>query len=326
MTTDNEPGPDLLPTLHTGAPIVVARSGAELVEVSERYYTGVFSGAIVLVALSALFALALLPTRKSVPSTLPPVTIVLAVLLVLSAPVTLRRSTMLYQLLRRQPALELVLVVAAAALVAYPLRSELWWPSCGLLMLLATLAPLPRALGYCLTVLLANLAAHILAGDIEHAPAVSIIGLWIGLVFWTLMFGIVNDRLAAFALRVNSRREEPPPDPVRVRAQVLPDSPPSTKPAPDHDCHVRARSGASTAAALAGLTARQLQVVALLTDGLRYRDIAQCLSISERQVQRHVSNAMTRLGVSSTGELAALAVSEGLVPIPSAHPASGLFE
>lgn len=66
----------------------------------------------------------------------------------------------------------------------------------------------------------------------------------------------------------------------------------------------------------ARLSARQSQVVVLLADGLRYRDIAACLSISERQVQRHVGEAVARLGVRNAYELTALAVSEGIVPGP----------
>jgi DNA-binding CsgD family transcriptional regulator len=64
------------------------------------------------------------------------------------------------------------------------------------------------------------------------------------------------------------------------------------------------------------LTARQLQVVALLADGLRYREVAACLSISARQVQRHVAQAAARLGVRGAYELVAIAVAEGMVPAP----------
>jgi len=54
------------------------------------------------------------------------------------------------------------------------------------------------------------------------------------------------------------------------------------------------------------LTSRQREVVALLADGLRYREIAQRLDLSERQVGRHVANAIERLGVVSAAELVAV--------------------
>ena len=286
--------------------------GPELAELSERYYGGVFVGSIVFVSLASIFALALMPTRNSAPSSLPPVTAVLAGLLVVAAPFALRRSKPLYRLLRRRPVLELVFVAAAAALVAYPLRSELWWPACGLLMLLAMLAPLPRALVYCFAVLLANLVAHVVAGDLDETPAVAVIGLWIGLVFWTTMFGVITDRLAAEALRTNMPDEDgEPDDPIRVQATV---GDPPLAPAAKGGTTARPVPVVDPARVANRLTARQLQVSVLIADGVRYRDVAACLSISERQVQRHVSDARGRLGVKTTGELAAAIVALGIVP------------
>lgn len=53
-----------------------------------------------------------------------------------------------------------------------------------------------------------------------------------------------------------------------------------------------------------------------MADGLRYREIADCLSISVRQVQRHVSQAIRRLGVASAYELVRALVDEGIVASP----------
>lgn len=61
------------------------------------------------------------------------------------------------------------------------------------------------------------------------------------------------------------------------------------------------------------LTTRQLQVVRLLATGLRYGEIAKLLSLSERQVRRHVDHAVDRLAVSNTNELVALASSDPIV-------------
>jgi DNA-binding NarL/FixJ family response regulator len=59
---------------------------------------------------------------------------------------------------------------------------------------------------------------------------------------------------------------------------------------------------------------RQSQVISLLAHGLRYDQVAACLAISERQVQRHVSNAVRRMAVHNVNELVAVAVADGLVP------------
>jgi DNA-binding CsgD family transcriptional regulator len=296
------------------ADVDVVHRGAELVALSERFYGGVFVGAIVFVGLAALAALALLPLRAT--GSLERVTpaLAIAVLLVALVPLALWRASALYRLARRRPIVELAMVVAAAALIVYPLQTALWWPSCALLMLLAVLVPPWRAMACCLVVLAANLAAHVVAGDLRETAAVSIIGLWIGYVSWTATFAFVPDRLAAYVLRLNVTRAPPRPPPLRVHGWVTADQP-SPAAATDAE-HAAASSGPAAALALDRLTARQLQVVALLADGLRYREVAACLSISVRQVERHVSHAITRLGVGSVYEVVALAVAEGMVPAP----------
>jgi DNA-binding CsgD family transcriptional regulator len=55
----------------------------------------------------------------------------------------------------------------------------------------------------------------------------------------------------------------------------------------------------TTRATPAGLTAREQQVLALLTDGLADREISERLFISERTVHHHVSAVLSKIGVSS---------------------------
>jgi DNA-binding CsgD family transcriptional regulator len=54
-----------------------------------------------------------------------------------------------------------------------------------------------------------------------------------------------------------------------------------------------------------GLTARQLQVAALVADGLTNRQIAERLGIQERSAEGHVERIRLRLGVSSRTRIAA---------------------
>jgi LuxR family transcriptional regulator, maltose regulon positive regulatory protein len=57
--------------------------------------------------------------------------------------------------------------------------------------------------------------------------------------------------------------------------------------------------GRSAAAERAGLTARELEVLALVADGLSNRKVAERLVVSEHTVHRHLANIYAKLGVSS---------------------------
>jgi DNA-binding CsgD family transcriptional regulator len=304
---------------------IAVRSGAELVALSERFYGGVFVGAVVFVGLAALAALALMPARDFRPGAPVPLAFAASALIAVGAVFAVWRAGAFYRALRRWPQLQLALVVAAAALIASPvMTSQLWWPSCAILMALALVVPLRRTLLYCLLVLGTNLAGHLVTADFDEIHPVDIIGLWIGFPLWLTTVAIVTDRLSSYILRLNAapplaetRRE--PPRPMSVSTPEPPHAPAAEVVlAPDAE-----EPEADPPAALSErLTARQLQVVALLADGLRHREVAACLSISERQVQRHVAEAVARLGLRNAYELAAVAVSEGLVP-GAAAPAVG---
>ena len=62
-----------------------------------------------------------------------------------------------------------------------------------------------------------------------------------------------------------------------------------------------------------GLTARELDVLRLLTQGKSDREIAETLYIGTRTVETHVSNLIAKLGVSNRTEAATLATREHLV-------------
>jgi DNA-binding CsgD family transcriptional regulator len=70
----------------------------------------------------------------------------------------------------------------------------------------------------------------------------------------------------------------------------------------------------ATLANPAGLTARELDVLALLGQGLRNADIAGRLHIAEKTVDHHVSAILAKLGVRSRQEATRAATARGIVP------------
>jgi DNA-binding NarL/FixJ family response regulator len=66
------------------------------------------------------------------------------------------------------------------------------------------------------------------------------------------------------------------------------------------------------------LTARETEVVRLVSAGLSNRNIAGELFISEKTVARHLSNIFTKLGLTSRAAVTAYAYQHGLVkPLPA---------
>jgi DNA-binding CsgD family transcriptional regulator/tetratricopeptide (TPR) repeat protein len=64
----------------------------------------------------------------------------------------------------------------------------------------------------------------------------------------------------------------------------------------------------------ANLTAREVEVLALVSEGMRNADVAQRLFLSEKTVDHHVSAILRKLAVRTRGEAAAEAVRLGLHP------------
>jgi two-component system, NarL family, response regulator LiaR len=73
------------------------------------------------------------------------------------------------------------------------------------------------------------------------------------------------------------------------------------------------RTVATPGAPGADLTRRELQVLALVADGLSNADIAERLVISRSTVKTHVSSVIAKLGASSRTEAAAIAVRHRLI-------------
>jgi DNA-binding CsgD family transcriptional regulator len=69
----------------------------------------------------------------------------------------------------------------------------------------------------------------------------------------------------------------------------------------------------TTRANPAGLTARQLEVLALLVEGLTNAEIAERLFVSQRTAEHHVAAVLTKLGVTTRRDAARQAAELGLI-------------
>ena len=63
----------------------------------------------------------------------------------------------------------------------------------------------------------------------------------------------------------------------------------------------------------AGLTEREVEVVALLARGLQTKQVARALGISIKTADRHVQNAYRKIGVSTRAAATLYAMEHGLV-------------
>jgi len=85
------------------------------------------------------------------------------------------------------------------------------------------------------------------------------------------------------------------------------------------DEFARQAKGNSSRASQDDLTEREIEVLKLVADGARNREVAQNLSITENTVKYHLRNIMTKLHLKNRAQMAAYAVSKGLTPnLPAA--------
>jgi len=81
------------------------------------------------------------------------------------------------------------------------------------------------------------------------------------------------------------------------------------------DLYRRAESAEASGAVQDRLTERELEVLGLVTAGLRNKEIAARLGVTENTAKFHLRNILEKLHASSRTELAARAVREGLLPL-----------
>lgn len=165
--------------------------------------------------------------------------------------------------------------------------------------LVAAVSSTSLAIGAAGTTSLAFLAGTILGGQALVSPQdLGVLPAVVGLPAYTLAGRVLIDGFAGLVLerhRLTAARPQHRAHPLRV--PNLADSPTSDPPAP---------AARRTSRSASRLTARQLEVTLLLRDGLRQTEIAVCLGISLRQVERLLGTARQRVAARTTSELVAM--------------------
>jgi DNA-binding NarL/FixJ family response regulator len=78
------------------------------------------------------------------------------------------------------------------------------------------------------------------------------------------------------------------------------------------------KAGGEDAARIAALTKREREIILLIGEGLRNKQIAERLFVSETTVRHHLTSIFSKLGVSSRLDLVVYAYRHGLVKTPAA--------
>lgn len=310
MLAESSRGQRALTSPQEAAGMLPIRSGREVAALAEALYLRMFvvalGGMEIICGFAILAALARTRDVSFVRTT------ALAVALALLAALALRNPAPWYLAMRRRPALSLVAPVLALGALAIDgvSHSPLSFPAAVSIAFPAFVCGRRWALA---AATLISVGAVTAATVRMGWGALNSVGQGTVAYFvWALVLAGLADRFAQLAMRMPQTDVSATTAPEPVRVANLAGAPPPSRPgAPNPTV---AAESASEVATSARLTPRQLQVVALLADGLRADDIAQRLGIATSSVYRYVARAKERTGVASGSELVALAIREGLVP------------
>lgn len=284
------------------------RRPTELVELAELVYRGVFSAGLLAASVLTLFATvlgALQPEDQTAG-------IAACSLLLLGQLVATHQRRRLYPLLRRWPWLVLMPAVAigGGAWATGADNQQLFYVLAILLGVLGAAVPLQAVALASLVAAIGMAAPHITDGSwtIGTAAAAGVL---------PPLFWLVIEQFVRFMLRLHQTNEQPPlrrPKRIRVWQHAVPTPPAASGEESQHVGESEMGEGDAPESRTAGLTARQLEVLLLVAEGLKHGQIGACLQIGPAQVGRHLGSACERAHVATNAELVAWMIRRGLIP------------
>jgi DNA-binding CsgD family transcriptional regulator len=286
--------------LTTGLPAKADRA-VSLVELVRIW---IFRRSLVVVVLASAISVALLPSRESVRGGALELALILGGAVAGATGFMLLHSATSFTILSRSRFAQAAVVLVASALVSavFPLHSQLWLSACGLLCLMGLVVPLGRLLVLDLLVLSTNLAAHAISGDVGAVRPVAVIGLWVGIPFWTVLISVGNERVLDHILSLC--RQQCVSDRKLLHVSVW--IPRSLTGLP-----VRGMATEASVPRVARLlTTRQKEAALLLISGKHRYEIARRLNITPEEVSRLIARAVKRARARSKEQLAAWVANE----------------
>jgi DNA-binding CsgD family transcriptional regulator len=294
----------------------VSRCGAEVVHLAEALYVHFLQFVLAVLLVGCGLAVTLGSQNSAGPPR--PLTIALAALGAAFSIFGLACSRTVYRWLRYDALHQMTpAAIAAIALTINGPDSATWWEALPLLWIVAVVSSTRLTLLASLIAAAGYLAGTLLGGESpipqgDHG----ILSAAIGLPVNAMAGRYASEAFARFVLRLHrlepqiSTADQPlrvpnlaartPPKPLRPATTLAPPNQAST----DTD---RVRGALH-------LTARQLEVALLTCDGLRQAEIAVCLAISPRQVERLIGEARERAQARTTSHLVAMLIHARIAP------------
>jgi len=190
--------------------------------------------------------------------------------------------------------------------------SPCYWIALALASITALVSSRLLAVGFAAVIGLAYLAGTIVGGQpLFSLHDSGVLPTAVGIPAYTLVSAVLIDGFAGLAL--GRRRRIGVAHQHKTHARRVPNLAAQATAEPTRSLPPPAQRTVRSASLL---TARQLQVLLLLCDGLKQTEIAACLGISVRQVERHIAAARQRVGAPTTNRLAVMLVSGALESPP----------